>query len=117
MLRWLVVCLVLGIAGLTLSGCMTSGDTFTGPSGATANTAKCNQTPDGCFKKASATCGGSYQVLDSESHSGGAFADLIPGPVTWYVMTYQCGRSDGKLPTFAFRGVPDVNANINIQQR
>src|ERR1700761_1234790 len=109
--RWFALWLVLAFAGLTLSACMTSGDTFTGPSGAKANTAKCNQSPDGCYKTASATCGGSYQVLDSERHPGGAFADLIPGPITWYVMTYQCGPSDGKLPTFAFRGLPNVNAN------
>ena len=111
----------LGVACLTLSACITTGDTFTGPSGATANTAKCNQSPNGCYKQASETCKGPYLVLDSESHAGGTLADLIPGPVTWYVMTYQCGPSDGRLPTFAFKGGPTVNANINenitIQQR
>jgi hypothetical protein len=28
-------------------------------------------------------------------------------------MTYQCGHSDGTLPTFAFRGGTTVNENIN----
>jgi hypothetical protein len=41
----------------------------------------------------------------------------MPGPVTWYSMTYQCGPSDGKMPAFAFRGGPTVNANINIHQQ
>jgi hypothetical protein len=83
------------------------------PSGATFNTAKCSHTSDACFQKAAATCGGPYQVIDSESHAGGTLADVLPGPVTWYGMTYQCGPSDGKMPTFAFRGGPTVNANIN----
>jgi hypothetical protein len=112
---------LLGAACVGLTSCITSGDTFTAPSGATASTVKCNQSPNGCFKQASQTCGGPYQVLDSESHAGGALADAIPGPVTWYVMTYQCGPSDGKMPAFAFRGMPTVNANVNenvtIQQR
>jgi hypothetical protein len=57
------------------------------------------------LQKASQSCGGGpYQVLDSDSHSGGLVADLMPGPVTWYAMTYRCGQSDGKMPTFAFRG-------------
>jgi hypothetical protein len=58
-----------------------------------------------CLQKASQTCGGGpYLVLDSDSHSGGLLADVMPGPVTWYAMTYRCGPSDGKMPTFAFRG-------------
>jgi hypothetical protein len=47
---------------------------------------------------------GSYQVLDSESHAGGLVADALAGPVTWYGMTYVCGKSDGRLPSFPFRG-------------
>jgi hypothetical protein len=117
MLRWLL----LGIACASLSACITAGDSFTAPSGATANTARCSYSPNGCFKQASQTCGGPYLVLDSESHAGGALADALPGPVTWYAMTYQCSPSDGKMPAFPFKGLPTVNANVNenitIQQR
>jgi hypothetical protein len=117
MLRYLLLC----VAALSLSGCdLTSGNSFPSPSGATFNTAKCSHTSDSCLQKAAATCGGPYQVISSESHSGGAFADLTPGPVTWYGMTYQCGPSDGKMPVFAFGGGPlptTVNANINIKQQ
>jgi hypothetical protein len=111
--------LLLAVSAVSLSACdLTSGGSFTGPSGALANTAKCSQSPDGCFQKASLTCGGPYLVLDSESHAGGVFTDAVQGgPVTWYAMTYQCGASDGKMPAFPFRGLPTVNANINIQQR
>jgi|ERR1700730_7971906 len=109
---------LLGAAAVSLAACdLTSGSSFTGPSGAVANTAKCSHSSDACFQKASQTCGGPYLVLDSESHAGGALADVMPGPVTWYGMTYQCGPSDGKMPAFPFRGLPNVNANINIQQR
>src|ERR1700733_14429297 len=116
-------CLLLCVAAASLSGCdITSGNSFASPSGATFNTAKCSHTSDACFQKAAATCAGPYQVVDSESHSGGALADLTPGPVIWYGMTYQCGPSDGKMPTFAFRvggGPPPttVNANVNIHQQ
>src|SRR5262249_8026577 len=109
--------LLLSTAGVSLSACTTTGDAFTTPSGPTANTAKSNNSRDACFKKASQTCGGPYQVLESESHAGGALADLFPGPVTWYVMTYQCGPSDGRLPEFAFRGGATVNENITVRQR
>lgn len=113
-------CFLLCAAAVSLSGCnLTSGNTFTAPSGATANSAKCSQSPDGCFQKASQTCAGPYQVLDSESHPGGAFADATPGPVTWYSMTYQCGPSDGKMPAFTGRGSTinaNINQNINVQQ-
>lgn len=43
-------------------------------------------------------------MLDSESHAGGLVADVLPGPVTWYGMTFACGPSDGRMPSFAFRG-------------
>jgi hypothetical protein len=59
-------------------------------------------------REASKTYQGSYQVLDSESHAGGLLADILPGPVTWYGMTYSCGPSDGRLPSFAFKGQHDL---------
>jgi hypothetical protein len=103
--------LLLGIAAMGLSGCMeTAGPSFNGPSGTAVNTAKCGQASVGCLQKASQVCGGQYLVLDSESHSGGLLADALPGPVTWYGMTYQCGPSDGKMPTFAFRGQQYVDS-------
>ena len=66
--------------------------------------AKCSRSPSGCFKQATDACGGgSYQVHSSESHSGGLLADMMPGPVTWYSMTFQCGASDGRMPAFPYR--------------
>jgi hypothetical protein len=96
---------LLGIAAICLSGCMeTTATSFNGPSGAQVSSAKCQYASAGCLQQAAQTCRGPYQVLDSDSHSGGLLADLMPGPVTWYSMTYQCGASDGKMPAFAFRG-------------
>jgi len=114
----LIRCAVLGFAAVSLSACdLTSGNSFASPSGAVVNRAKCSQSSDSCFQKAAATCGGPYQVVDSESHAGRLLEDAMPGPVTWYTMTYQCGPSDGKMPAFAFRGGSTVNANINIHQQ
>lgn len=105
-------CLLLCVAAASLSGCdLTSGNSFASPSGAIVNRAKCVQT-DACFEKAAATCGGPYQVIESESQLYDS-GNKILGSVIWYSMTYQCGPSDGKMPTFAFRGGPTVNANIN----
>jgi hypothetical protein len=107
MFRYLLLC----IAAVGLSGCMeTAGPSFNGPSGAALNTAKCSQSSVGCLQKASQVCAGQYSVVDSESHSGGLLADILPGPVTRYGMTYQCGPSDGKMPTFAFRGQQFVDS-------
>ena len=86
-----------------LSGC-TATTSFVGPSGSQVHSAKCNVSPQGCYQEASKICHGPYQVLDSDSHAGGVVADIFPGPVTWYGMTYSCGPSDGRLPSFAFRG-------------
>src|SRR5262249_21848938 len=65
----------------------------------------------GCYEQATRDCrGGSYQILHSESHPGGLLADILPGPVTWYTMSYVCG-SDGKLGgwTVAYLEVGNLN--------
>jgi hypothetical protein len=93
------------LGGVSLSGCAAPSSTsFVGPSGAQIHQAKCSQSPHGCYQEATKICNGSYQVLDSESHAGGLAADVLPGPVTWYGMTFSCGASDGRLPSFVFRG-------------
>ena len=97
--------LLFSLCAFALSACVEPQQTSTiGPSGETMQVAKCSQSPNGCYQKASETCSGPYQVLDSYSKAGGLVADILPGPVTWYYMTYQCGRTDGRTPTFPFRG-------------
>jgi hypothetical protein len=119
-------CLLLCVAAVSLSGCdLTSGNSFASPSGAVVNTAKCPRSSDACLQQAAATCGGPYQVIDSYSRPGGFVSEGTAGPWTWYGMTYQCGPSDGKMPTFPFKiggGPPPpppttVNANVNIHQQ
>ena len=84
-----------------------SAQSFIGPSGKPAQQVKCIGSPTACYQQANATCQGSYQILDSESHRGGLLADLgRNGPMMWYSMTYICGPSDGRLGTFEFRGPP-----------
>ena len=79
---------------------------FRAPDGTSIKTVKCPSDPAKCFAVASQSCpdGGTYRVVSSESHAGGLLADILPGPVTWYGMTYACGPSDGKMPDFEFRG-------------
>ena len=84
------------------------------PSGVTINYVKCSRKSGKCLNKAADFCSGSYQVIDSESHSGGIIADILPGPVTWFSMTFLCGKSDGAMPSFAFRGPEPAMPSVII---
>lgn len=90
-----------------LAGCATTTVTeFRGPNGDFLKSVKCVSDPNKCLIEASKACSkdGSYRVLSSESHAGGLVADLLPGPATWYGMTFSCGASDGQMPDFKFKG-------------
>lgn len=103
----------IAIMSLALAGCQTAQqDSFIGPSGSQNHTAKCSQSAQQCFQAATQTCRGSYRVLDSYSKAGGLIADIMPGPVTWYYMSYQCGPSDGSYPQFAHRGPGHVIPSV-----
>lgn len=98
---------ILVLLAASLGGCATgSVKEFQAPDGSSLKTVKCPSEPAKCFALASESCpnGGSYRVISSESHAGGLLADILPGPVTWYGMTYACGPSDGKMPDFTFSG-------------
>lgn len=97
------------VSSLWLTGCASSEGgaglvQMQAPNGASYYRVKCNGTEQDCLAQAHEACGGSYQVITSESHAGGAFADVLPGPVTWYSMHFVCGPSDGTIPTFPHGG-------------
>src|SRR5258708_40052802 len=99
--------LVAVLAAVAIAGCASGSiKEFRAPDGTSVKTAKCPSDPAKCFALASQSCpdGGIYRVVGSESHAGGLLADVLPGPVTWYGMTYICGPSDGKMPDFKFGG-------------
>lgn len=77
-----------------------------GPSGANVYTTKCSGSEAACYQEASANCrGGSYQILASHSNGGGILMEGWGyGPVTYYTMSYQCGRSDGRMASFPRTG-------------
>lgn len=92
-----------------LAGCAAGGGVTEtrAPDGSAMKNTKCSKDAMVCFKAASESCNetnGSYRVVASHSNSGGILADLLPGPVTWYNMTYICGPSDGKMPEFPLKG-------------
>jgi hypothetical protein len=94
-------------AGLFVAGCETTSiSQFQSPDGAAIKTVKCTSDPAKCFSAATQSCPGegTYHVVSSQSRAGGIAADVIPGPVTWYYMTFVCGPSDGKMPDFKFAG-------------
>ena len=85
---------------------------FTAPNGQQVLTSRCNQTPAQCYAQAAQACsGGPYQVVESYSNPGGLLADALPGPVTWFTMSFQCGPSDGQLPQFPLREAP-INTSL-----
>lgn len=96
------------LLGLSLLGaCATTNvSQYQAPDGTAIKTVKCSSDPAKCFAAATQSCAGDgrYRVISSASRAGGLAADLIPGPVTWFYMTYACGPSDGKMPEFAFTG-------------
>lgn len=99
--------LLLALQFALIAGCATTTvSEFRAPDGSRVNSVKCTSDPAKCFAMAAKSCPGegTYRVLSSESHAGGLAADIIPGPVTWYAMTYSCGPSDGKMPDFKFAG-------------
>lgn len=102
-MRGIVV--VAGVAALALGACAGPQESFVGPSGETVHEVKCSGGKGECFETAAATCGAEgYRALDSHSRSGGLLADALPGPVTWYYLTYACGAPDGVMPGFAREG-------------
>lgn len=107
-MRW-----TFALAGLAaLAACVEPQATSTvGPTGASFHTAKCVSSPEGCFAKANEICKGPYMVVDSYSKAGGTLADVIPGPIPWYYMSFQCGKSDGAMPQFPHRGPTYRNAS------
>lgn len=107
------------VIAVILAGCATTSPTeFRAPDGSVTKTVKCSSDPQKCFVSASESCkadGGTYRVISSHSNAGGALADVLPGPVTWYNMTYTCGPSDGRMPDFAFKGQQYVQPTTIIQ--
>ena len=91
---------------------------YIGPTGEKISTIRCTRDTSPCFEKASEVCnGGSYRVTDSYRNAGGLWADVFPGPVTWYTMSIICGSSDGLMPTFPIRGSePAMPAMPSVQQ-
>lgn len=55
--------------------------------------AKCKSDIGDCLADARKHCGGEYTVVHKESHAGGLLADALPGPVTWYTVSFRCGAT------------------------
>ncbi len=108
----------LAVTTVVLGGCASAPAEFQAPDGTKLKMVKCSSDKQECFVAASQSCaaGGTYRVISSESHAGGLLADVMPGPVTWYGMTYACGPSDGKMPDFKFQGQQYVAPQPSAQQ-
>ena len=100
---------------LLLSGCASPVVTeLKAPDGTILKNVKCNIDAQKCFVLATESCkqnNGTYRVVARHSNAGGTLADVMPGPVTWYNMTYTCGQADEKMPNFPFKGERFTNPN------
>lgn len=72
-----------------------------GESGPSYFKAKCKSEIQDCFDDARNQCGGKFTLVHKESHSGGLLADALPGPVTWYTVSFRCGAPAESLLAFA----------------
>ena len=121
MIRKILIIIAVNI----LAACATTSvKEYQAPDGSKIKTVKCTSEQSKCFEMASSTCpdSGTYRVISSESHAGGLAADILPGPITWYSMTYSCGPSDGTMPDFKFTGQhyalpPPNSAPVVIKQK
>ena len=104
-----------------LVGCASpSAKDITAPDGTKLKKISCNRDSAGCLEAATAACidsNGTYRVITSHSNAGGTVADILPGPVTWFHMTISCGKPDGVMPSFAFRGPQPVMPNFESPTR
>ncbi len=98
--------LALPLIGISAGCATTSVSQFQAPDGTASKTVKCSSDATKCFAAATQSCpgDGTYRVIGSAGRAGGLAADVLPGPVTWYYMTYVCGPSDGVMPEFKFTG-------------
>lgn len=94
-----------GAGAFAISACGGTQESYVGPSGEIVHETSCRGGKGDCFEAAHSTCGGSgFRALDSHSNSGGLLADALPGPITWYYLTYACGNPDGRMPLFPRQG-------------
>ncbi len=102
MRKWAVIL----VGAISLVGCNSKPEptSFVSPSGETIQLAKCGTESEKCMSKASSVCAGAYQVKDSKSYSCNPYVQDQPGLGTCYSLSYVCGKSDGKLPDFPFKG-------------
>jgi hypothetical protein len=104
--------LCLFVAGVVTSACRGTGvREIRGAGDERVYEARCKSSAADCIADARSTCSSGYELLDSESHAGGLLADALPGPVTWYAMTFRCDvAGSSERPEFPFRGARYVEA-------
>ncbi len=99
------------IVSMILSSCAGKDEVVkTSAYGTDAYKVKCTNTPESCLEDAYKQCNGrTFTTIYSDSHAGGILADYIPGPTTWYALTFKCG-GPGTKPNFAWRGTTTQEA-------
>jgi hypothetical protein len=76
---------------LALVACGTGSERVTTASGAQGVKIKCKGDRANCLADAGDACPNGFHIVSEDSHSGGALADVLPGPVPWWTMIIQCG--------------------------
>lgn len=100
---------------LLLSGCAGTKE-FRSPSGDVMHVTKCKFSEAQCFNDAFETCKGPYEVLNGVRSTGGLLADALPGPVSWFKMTYKCGAGSNVIPEFRNDGRPVIMPQMVVPQ-
>jgi hypothetical protein len=89
------VFVLLAIA-VMLAGCgASSPKEISSPTGQRGFALECLRSREGCLAQAGSLCGSQgYYVTSESSHAGGALADWLPGPVSWFNIQVVCGESE-----------------------
>ena len=64
---------------------------ISGPTGGVAYIVKCKKSVAYCMQKLGTLCKGSaYDIISDDTHAGGVFADILPGPTVWHTVVATC---------------------------
>lgn len=98
-----------------VGGCGHQSARFVGKAddGADVYGVSCKDRASKCVSEALGKCGKiGYEVVESDSHSGGLVSDETPGPSKWYWLAFKCG-GPSSTPDFPWRGPkPTTNPGV-----
>lgn len=91
---------ILPIALMMVACGTASPKAISSPTGQKGFALECQRSRENCLSQAGSLCSNEgYFITSESSHAGGALADWIPGPVSWFNIQVVCGQpTSGYMP-------------------